>query len=117
MVMKNHTQPATLIASLLITLKNMWVSKTLKELGSEYDAIPALVPAFSACLDRNIGECFVCTGELLFMQRTASVQINLQAVPCRQLHSSTKLHKRFYTFPFNNFHCCTSTGFARIRGY
>lgn len=94
----------------------MGVSKAMKELGSEYDVILTLVPAFSTCLDRNIGECFVCTGELVIYAEDF-VQISLQAVPCRQVHSSTKLHKRCYIFPFNNFHCCVSTGFARIRGY
>ena len=56
---------AILVASLLIRVKNMGVSKAMKELGSEYDVIPTLVSVFSTCLDRNIGECFVCTGELV----------------------------------------------------
>lgn len=43
----------------------MGVSKAMTELGSGYDVIPLLVPAFSTCLDRNIGECFVCAGELV----------------------------------------------------
>ncbi|CAN0065362.1 unnamed protein product, partial [Bubo scandiacus] len=45
-------------------VKNVGVSKAMKDLGSEYDVIPTLVTVFSTCLDRNIGECFVCTVSL-----------------------------------------------------
>lgn len=112
-------QSAILIASLLRRVKNMGVLKAMKELGSEHDVIPMLVPAFinSTCFDRNTGECFVCTGELVIYAEDCVCQINLQAVPYRRVHSATELHKHCYIFPFSNFHCSVSAAFAGIRGY
>lgn len=85
----------------------MGVSKAVKELESEYDVVPMLVPVFvnSTCLDRNIGECFVCTGELVIYTEDYACQISFQAIPYRQVHSATEVHKHCCIFPFNNFHC------------
>lgn len=84
-------------------VKNMRVSKAIKEVP-EYEEIPTLVPIFSSCLDRNIGNffcmyrwaCYLCRG--LCLCRSASRLF--PAGRCIPPPSSTRLTTSFHLTVF-----------------
>lgn len=102
-MMKNYVQIAILIASLLIKVKNTDISEATRELESHHTLILTIVPIFTTCLVRNIGECIVCTDELaLYAEHYVYAEQSpvFLADRCIPPPSSTSIAASFYLTVF-----------------